>query len=131
MRHREYRYPCTMPATLDSSAGRHRVMIVNVSANGMRIGNTRDEPAIAAFTPGQRVTLHTLDLMLDAEIRWSRGGFCGLRLEQTLAAKALARIRQLRGPVGAGRTPESGRRRGASSGPHVAGWMRRGTASRV
>jgi hypothetical protein len=93
MQFREVRWPCDYPIGIRGRAGLRQARVVNLSSLGARI-------LIDGLDRGETVRLELPQGWVAASVRWVRAGMAGLRFDQPLGARDMARIRgQKAGPL--------------------------------
>lgn len=92
MRYREFRWPCDYPVRLSGSAWDCAARVVNVHLHGARVDCDR------ALEPGGQLRMIVPGATIEAEVRWVRGRFAGLRFDRPLTARQLGLLRKADAP---------------------------------
>lgn len=90
MKFREHRAPCDQPVTVLHRNERLSAVVVNVSRHGARLAR------VAGLASGDpvRIDLGSGCPIHEAEVRWTRGTYAGLRFARPLDARTMAVVRK-------------------------------------
>lgn len=87
MHYREHRWPCDYPVTVRMASGALRSEVINISSTGARLS------PIDRVVAGDRIVLEIAGQSHPADVRWQRGGLCGLRFVRPISPRDLGLIR--------------------------------------
>lgn len=85
-RHSPNRRKTRVEAVMEAEGERHRVIIIDVSYEGMRLSVPRD------IAPGTAVTVEVFGERVPAIVHWSRTRFAGLHLLERLERDTLVAL---------------------------------------